>query len=369
MMDMPKDLPKHVNRERTRHGKIVYCFRRYPGKRIRLPDIDHPDFDEAYGRALADQSINDAKPRATAHPEGSLTWLIERYKESAAWQVSIGSATRKQRDNIFKDVIRRSGDPNYTDIDTQAIERGVESRSGTPAQANCFLKAMRGLFKWAVKGGYVETNPASGVDPIRYKSSGFPAWAVEDAEKFRARWPIGTMERLAMELLLHTGLRRSDVVRAGRQNLKGTEFSMLTQKTNTWIVTEFTDYLLHVIGETDTPGMLFLSNSKGGPFSAETFGNWFRDACREADLNKSAHGIRKLAATLSANGGSTTHQLMAQFGWASVKEAETYTKGADRAALGKTAAAKLQAQMRNEFPPHPNSSAPHPKKKAGKSGG
>ena len=37
---------------------------------------------------------------------------------------------------------------------------------------------------------------------------------------FRERYPVGTKERLAMELLLFTLQRRSDVVQMGRQWLK-----------------------------------------------------------------------------------------------------------------------------------------------------
>jgi hypothetical protein len=36
MHGMPKRLPPHVTRETTRHGRIVFYFRRYPGPRIRL---------------------------------------------------------------------------------------------------------------------------------------------------------------------------------------------------------------------------------------------------------------------------------------------------------------------------------------------
>ena len=49
-MDMPRRLPPFVLRERTRHGKYVYYFRRGKGTRTRLPDLGAPDFEEAYHR-------------------------------------------------------------------------------------------------------------------------------------------------------------------------------------------------------------------------------------------------------------------------------------------------------------------------------
>jgi hypothetical protein len=47
----------------------------------------------------------------------------------------------------------------------------------------------------------------------------------------------------------------------------------------------------------------------------------------------SAHGLRKAAATVAAENGATAHELMAIFGWLSLKEAERYTRGAERKKL------------------------------------
>jgi hypothetical protein len=44
----------------------------------------------------------------------------------------------------------------------------------------------------------------------------------------------------------------------------------------------------------------------------------------------SAHGIRKYAATEHANRGATAHELMAWFGWITIREAERYTQNAAR---------------------------------------
>ena len=60
----------------------------------------------------------------------------------------------------------------------------------------------------------------------------------------------------------------------------------------------------------------------------------FRDVCNEAGVeDRSAHGLRKFAATQHANHGATAHGLMAWFGWKSLGEAERYTRGADRRRL------------------------------------
>jgi site-specific recombinase XerD len=56
--------------------------------------------------------------------------------------------------------------------------------------------------------------------------------------------------------------------------------------------------------------------------------NYFKDACVAAGItDKSAHGLRKAAATRAAENGATAHELMAIFGWVDIKEAEIYTRG------------------------------------------
>jgi len=50
-----------------------------------------------------------------------------------------------------------------------------------------------------------------------------------------------------------------------------------------------------------------------------------------------AHGLRKAGATIAANNGATAHQLMAIFGWDTLKEAEKYTANADQKRLAQAA--------------------------------
>jgi len=73
----------------------------------------------------------------------------------------------------------------------------------------------------------------------------------------------------------------------------------------------------------------------------ESIGNAFRDACRTAGINKSAHGLRKAAATRAANNGATVAELEAIFGWEGGRMASLYTRSADRERLATRAMEKL----------------------------
>ena len=207
---------------------------------------------------------------------------------------------------------------------------------------------MRGLFDWAVTADYVKDNPCTGVSRVAYKTTGFPAWTLEDAKRFCTKWKVGTKPRLAFELILTSGLRRGDVHIAGKQHLTGDIFTMKTAKTGAEITVRFPQSLLDTIAATKTGDLHFIVKDNGEPFkSKESFGNWFSDRCREAGILKSAHGIRKLAATIAADSGASTHELMAHFGWVKVEQAETYTKGADRKRLGIQSSGRISVQLEN----------------------
>ncbi|RPD37580.1 hypothetical protein C0030_001005, partial [Candidatus Liberibacter solanacearum] len=70
----------------------------------------------------------------------------------------------------------------------------------------------------------------------------------------------------------------------------------------------------------------------------------------QAEIKKSAHGVRKLSATLSAEAGATTHELMAGYGWKTVSQAEIYTKGTDKIRLGINSSRLVASSLNSE--PH-----------------
>jgi integrase len=95
--------------------------------------------------------------------------------------------------------------------------------------------------------------------------------------------------------------------------------------------------------------MVYLVTASSRPFTAAGFGNRFRDWCNEAGLNHcSAHGLRKAGATIAADNGATAHQLMAIYGWETLRQAEVYTRNANRARLANEAMHLLVPRERNK---------------------
>ncbi|MDX3926790.1 MAG: tyrosine-type recombinase/integrase [Shinella sp.] len=351
--DMPRKLPLYVVKQKNRAGSWVYYFRIGKGKRTRLPAPNEPAFKQEYEAALRGEPTA-AKQREAPN---TISWLIARFMESGDWR-DFSEATRKQRSNIFWHVKEKPdgkggkiGDKPFSLITSKAIQNGMDDRRQTPAAANNYLKSMSALCKWAVKDGHMKANPAEGIGKTKLEGDGFPAWQIEDVRAFCITWKIGTRQRLALELAMHTGLRRSDLVRIGRQHLRGNTLSISTQKTGARITVELPQRVIDIIEATKTGDLHFLVTEYGKPFSVAGFGNWFGECARKAGIEKNTHGLRKLAATMAANGGATAHELMSQFGWVNSKQAEVYTRGADRARLGVKASRIVSEQLENELTP------------------
>jgi len=180
---------------------------------------------------------------------------------------------------------------------------------------------MRGLFRWAVEAEYVAANPCAGVKLPRPKNAeGFAAWTEDNISRYKAHWPLGTKERVWLDVLLYTGLRRGDAVRIGRQHIRNGIESLKTEKSGYQVEVRLP--ILPVLQATlaagPTADLTFICGASGHPLTKESFGNLFRRACNEAGVQKSAHGIRKIAATRAAERGATVAQLKALFGWTSM---------------------------------------------------
>lgn len=116
--DMPRPRPPHLRHETTRHGKRLWYVRfTRTGRRTRLKaDYGTGEFWRQYHSAIAGELAS--APKTTA-PNGSLEWLIERYRQTTSW-ADLAPATRRNRENHFKQVLKTAGLQPYRSI-TQAV--------------------------------------------------------------------------------------------------------------------------------------------------------------------------------------------------------------------------------------------------------
>lgn len=333
---MPRPRLPYLQREITRHRKTVWYFRRGDGPRTRIRgEYGSKEFNSNYEAALLGTA-----PTKKPTSSGSLEWLIRRYKESAAWSM-LSLATQLQRDNIYKNMIKSAGEQPFLAITRANIIEGRDRRREVPNQANNFIKSMRGLFRWALDAEHIKIDPTRDVKLLNIKTEGFHVWTDEEIAKFEARWPVGTRERLAFDILLYTGLRRGDAALLGPGHVRDGVFSIKTEKNGVEVTAPILPALAKSIAATPIGKTTFISGERGNALTKESFGNYFREACGEAGVPGAAHGLRKAGATRAAEAGVTHSQLKAMFGWDDDKMPTLYTKKADRGRLAKEAMKSL----------------------------
>lgn len=340
--DMARNRPPYLTRDVSRHGTVRWYFRRPGFPKVRIPgDYGSAEFMAAYEAALRGAPAPTTAP-ARGTSTGTLAWLAVRYMETSAWS-DLSPATRKQRGNILHRVVTEHGHVPASSITAESLAQSIENRSKTPAAARNFLETMRGLYRWAKKAGHVEVDPTEGVKAKRARTDGFLVWTEDDIAVFEQRWPLGTRERLAFDILLYTGFRRGDAVRLGRQHVRNGIITMRTEKTGIEVAIPVLPALAKSLAACP-PGadLAYIVSSLGRAYTKESFGNWFHDVCVATGLPKrSAHGLRKACATRFVEAGATQDQLDAWMGWTGGQMASLYTRKANRSRMARAAGALL----------------------------
>lgn len=324
-----------------RHGNVRLYVARKGRKKIRIHEVPGTEaFMRAYQAALA--GVESEPPAALAQDGAAvpdtLAWLVRGYYASAAFK-GLDRRTQRVRRGILDQVIEKHGHKRFRLMQRRHVIKLRDERAEKPEAANARVKALRQVFKWAMDAlPNIEVNPAAAVPYLSSGSDGFHTWTVDEVVQFAERHPRGSKARLALCLLLFTGVRRSDAVRLGRQMERGdwlvfTEFKGRNRSAKHREIPILPE-LRAELDRIPAGQMTYLLTEFGKPYTAAGFGNWFRRRCNEAGLpHCSAHGLRKAGATIAAERGATEHQLMAIYGWESPKQAALYTRKANRKRL------------------------------------
>lgn len=350
MAAMPRPRPPHLQRQTTRHGKLIWYVRIGRGPKIRIRgEYGSAEFNAAYHAAVSGD-----KPVAPGSPaKDTLAWLIGLHRKSG-YYTSKAAATRKKRDQIFNQAIKVAGKYPARSIDKAVIEEGRDKRK--PFQARHFVHTMRSLFQWAIDSKLLEDDPTSGVAVTKPNKAGIKPWTDADIAKFEARWPRGTRERVMFDIFIYTGLRIGDVAILGRQHVRDGTIAIDTEKNETRVTIPILAPLAETLRKGPCGDLAFVASKSGRPILKNSLGNAFHQACKAAGVNKSAHGIRKAAATHAADQGATEAELEAIFGWTGGQMASHYTREANRKQLARGAIAKLDRTKSGTSMLHPSES-------------
>jgi len=288
---------KYVSEDVDRYGN-VRCYVRVPGRRkVRIHALPGTkEFMVEYQSALADVETNRPN-QADEAKRGSFRYLCIRYYASGHFR-GLDVSTRNWQRRALDEIAQEHGAKPVALMAARHVRRIRDAKIGTPAAANQRVKALRALFSWANEAEETTVNPTLGVKKLKYLSEGHHTWTPAEIEQFYARHPLGTQARLAIDLIRFTTGRREDAPRFGRQHMRDGRVRFRQAKNEHCNPVDM-DIPLHPALQTSIEAasvgnLTFLITEFGKPFTANGFGNKFKDWCRQADLpHCSAHGCQR----------------------------------------------------------------------------
>lgn len=326
-------LPQWVTEFRDRHGKPRLRFRRtgYPSYYFKAP-FGTEAFREEYRQCLdgfAPVGSERTKP-------GSINDLIARYYRGQEFQAG-GEATQLKNRGLLEGFRSAHGNKTVANIQFEHIDAILADKAKAyPAAARNLRKQLRRLFAFAVKCRMRADNPVEHTARIKpKKDAGWAAWSEDDVAAYQAKWPLGTTARLALELMLWTGNRKSDALTLGPANIVGGKFRIVQQKTTKPLILDIAPPLAEaILAMPPSDATTFITTGYGKPFSVKGFGARMRKWCDEAGLpNRTAHGLRKTITQRMALSGAGNQGIKSVTGHSGDSEVALYTRGVDQERL------------------------------------
>jgi len=275
-------LPPHINGFIDRYGRARFYVRRPGHKNVRLPGLPwSPEFMAAYAEAVEGQQLIEIGAKRS--PAGSVAATVGLYLGSTAF-ANLAAETQRTRRNILERFREEHGEKRIAAIEKKHVQAMVTAKGATPSAARNFLIILRAVIAFAIEAGIrADDDPTLGVKRPKIKTDGYRTWSEDDIAAFEATHPIGTLPRLALALLLYTGQRRGDVMRMGRQHVRGDLISVRQQKTGTSVLIPMHPALKAAIEATPSGHLTFLATA----------------VARRARPTASAHGFGSAAMLLA----------------------------------------------------------------------
>lgn len=331
----------YIHRFKDRHGKIRYYYRRAGQKKPLRGDPGSAEFMADYAAASTLLKAGGGVPNARGEP-GSIARLVSDYMASTQFRRLKASSQAVQR-RIYMKLAEEHGPRAVAQMRRAHVDRMVAEKAATPGAANSFLKRMKSLMVYAVRNGWIETDPT-------YRMEAFPegehhTWDEDEIAQFEAFWPAGSKQRLAFALHIFTGQRRSDVHKMTWADIQDGGIWVTQTKstrganTGTRLWLPLHDDLVPILGSADHATSAIVVTDYGKPFSVAGYGMWINEAIRAAGLPPRcvAHGLRKAAARRLAESGCSAKQIAAITGHKTLAEVERYTRAADQKRMAKAA--------------------------------
>jgi integrase len=327
-------------------GGRVYFYYRRRGERTPLPGaFNSPEFLEAYW-ALRSGRAPQAEVGADRTGPGTMNAAIVAFYRSHTFTKNKPITQQTDR-NILEAFRTKYGDLPIAGLEQRHVEMILADKAGKPSAQRSLLRVLRVLLGVAVSQRMRRDNPALGINLAPTRTTGYHSWTEEELRQYEAHFPVGSRPRLALDLLLYTAGRRTDVVALGPPNMRNGRFVFTASKTGVELDIPVAPPLAATIAATPMLGVkTFLVTEYGRAFTPAGFGNWFRQRCDEAGLPQcSAHGLRKAFLRRMAEAGCSEDFIASISGHKDYREIRIYVQAANKAKMATEGMARTLAHF------------------------
>jgi integrase/recombinase XerD len=157
--------------------------------------------------------------------------LIAEYYQSKVFNDGFAFETQRMRRAILERWRVDHGGKRVAHLRPNDVRKFLEQK--TPCAQKNWLKTLRGLMLFAVAQNYRADDPTTGVRVAKpaVKSRGNMTWGDPQIVAYRNTHGLGTVARLAVELMVNTAARRGDVWMLGAQHIKDGKLCWRPNKT------------------------------------------------------------------------------------------------------------------------------------------
>ena len=166
-------------------------------------------------------------------------------------------------DKFLDFFIEIMGDANPANMKRKDVIRMRDANAAKAYFANYSLRVLRVLMEHCVDLGWRETNPAKGVPELKTVKAEREPWPQQLLDAFRAVCPIGTRERLVMELCVGTGQRIGDVLEMRWSDIQDGAIVVQQNKTNKVLWVPILPELQAALDQASRHSVFILTNERG----------------------------------------------------------------------------------------------------------
>lgn len=336
----------HVRAKGRWYSYFGRTLRKKPTIRIKPAYHDDPaGFRQAYGKLLSSHQSSSTVEGVQAN---TLADYAGRYLRSAHF-ASLAQNTQGNQRRLLRYLVDDYGNKSMAKLSERAVGTIIDDNRRPDTVVNQMVKMLSILAKRAVRDGILSANPVPSVDRRKVKTANKVPWPLNEREKFRARWPLGTKQRTAFEIGFYTAQRGNDVCAAQWAHFDVASWRLTQAKTGRVLTLPVRPGLRQALDATPKDGMFVIGTSRGAR-SPKSFYNWFRSACDEAGVDRGLtfHGLRATAAVAAIQADCTEDEAMALTGHTDRGEFQRYVRGAQQDVLASKAVAKLENTTRTD---------------------